>query len=88
MSLTSLKALLKSTVFTLNKADGQALRTADLQKSAREFSHSLDLISVAAALSFLKRSTITAKLEPSFPAAVSLVLKFARKLSNDFSHIS
>ena len=32
-----------SAFFTLKKADGQAFRTAELQKSAREFSHGLDL---------------------------------------------
>ena len=60
---------MKSTFFTLNKADGQALGSAEVQKSTREFSLGLDLISGAAALSFLKRSS-TAKLEPSFPAEV------------------
>ena len=32
-----------SAFFTLKKADGQAFRTAEVQKSAREFSHGLDL---------------------------------------------
>ena len=37
-----LKAL-KATFFTLKKEDGQAFRSAEVQKSTSEFSHGLDL---------------------------------------------
>ena len=37
-----LKALKINLVTTLKKADGQAFRIVEVQKSAREFSHDLD----------------------------------------------